>query len=77
MQLCEIEIAYLSEECCNFAVEKIKDNDMEDAVVTEDKSRERLWNANYNKVMLNNFALFFSLYLLTPLLPLYLSETWD
>lgn len=49
---------------------------MEDAVVTEDKSRERLWNANYNKVMLNNFALFFSLYLLTPLLPLYLSETW-
>lgn len=37
---------------------------------------ERLWNANYNKVMLNNFALFFSLYLLTPLLPLYLSETW-
>lgn len=39
-------------------------------------SEERLWNANYNKVMLNNFALFFSLYLLTPLLPLYLSETW-
>lgn len=77
MQLCEIEIAYLSEECCNFAVEKIKDNDMEDAVVTGCKPKEKLWNANYNKVMLNNFALFFSLYLLTPLLPLYLSQTWD
>lgn len=44
--------------------------------VKDDKPTERLWNANYNKVMLNNFALFFSLYLLTPLLPLYLSETW-
>lgn len=37
---------------------------------------EKLWNANYNKVMFTNFTLFFSLYLLTPLLPLYLSETW-
>lgn len=37
---------------------------------------ERLWNANYNKVMLVNFTLFFSFYLLTPLLPLYLSETF-
>lgn len=41
-----------------------------------DKPSERLWNANYNKVMFTNFTLFFSLYLLTPLLPLYLSETW-
>lgn len=37
---------------------------------------ERLWNANYNRVMLVNFTLFFSFYLLTPLLPLYLSETF-
>lgn len=35
---------------------------------------ERLWNANYCKVMGANFALFFAFYLLTPLLPLYLSE---
>lgn len=37
---------------------------------------EKLWNANYNKVMFTNFTLFLSLYLLTPLLPLYLSETF-
>lgn len=36
--------------------------------------RERLWNANYCKVMTANFTLFFAFYLLTPLLPLYLSE---
>ena len=37
---------------------------------------ERLWNRNYCKVMTANFALFFAFYLLTPLLPLYLSETF-
>lgn len=37
---------------------------------------EKLWNANYNRVMMTNFALYFSFYLLTPLLPLYLSETY-
>lgn len=35
---------------------------------------ERLWNANYIKVMTTNFLLYFAFYLLTPLLPLYLSE---
>lgn len=35
---------------------------------------ERLWNSNYIKVMAANFALFFAFYILTPLLPLYLSE---
>ena len=35
---------------------------------------ERLWNKNYCKVMTANFALFFAFYVLTPLLPLYLSE---
>ena len=35
---------------------------------------ERLWNVNYCKVMAANFALFFAFYVLTPLLPLYLSE---
>lgn len=37
-------------------------------------NKERLWNTNYNKVMFSNFALNFSFYVLTPLLPLYLSE---
>ena len=37
---------------------------------------ERLWNRNYIKVMTANFALFFAFYLLTPLLPLYLHETF-
>ena len=36
--------------------------------------KEKLWNANYWKVMIANFTLFFAFYLLTPLLPLYLSE---
>ena len=35
---------------------------------------ERLWNANYTKVWLANFMIFFSFMLLTPLLPIYLSE---
>lgn len=35
---------------------------------------EKLWNANYCKVMMANFSLFFAFYVLTPLLPLYLSE---
>ena len=38
--------------------------------------KERLWNSNYCKVMTANFTLFFAFYLLTPLLPLYLSETF-
>lgn len=37
---------------------------------------ERLWNKNYIKVMTANFSLFFAFYLLTPLLPLYLNETF-
>ena len=38
------------------------------------EQRERLWNKNYCKVMVANFTLFFAFYILTPLLPLYLSE---
>ena len=38
--------------------------------------QEKLWNANYVKVMTTNFLLYFAFYLLTPLLPLYLSETF-
>ena len=35
---------------------------------------ERLWNKEYIKVMTGNFLLFFSFYILTPLLPLYLDS---
>ena len=38
---------------------------------------EKLWNSNYVKVLTANFTLFFAFYLLTPLLPLYLSETFS
>ena len=37
---------------------------------------ERLWNSNYCKVMIANFSLFTAFYLLTPLRPLYLHETF-
>ena len=37
---------------------------------------EKLWNNNYKKVMVANFTMQFAFYLLTPLLPLYLSETF-
>lgn len=43
----------------------------------EKDNKDVLWNANYNKVMTANFTLFFAFYLLTPLLPLYLSETFN
>lgn len=43
---------------------------------TTTHSEERLWNSNYCKVMAANFALFFAFYLLTPLLPLYMSENF-
>ena len=39
---------------------------------TQDVSKERLWNLNYCKAMVGNFMLFFSFYILTPLLPIYL-----
>ena len=35
-------------------------------------AKERLWNSNYCKAMVGNFMMFFSFYLLTPLLPIYL-----
>lgn len=43
----------------------------------KDMAQERLWNPNYWRVMIANFALFFAFYLLTPLLPLYLVERFD
>lgn len=41
-----------------------------------DISKDVLWNKNYIKVMIANFMLFFAFYLLTPLLPIYLSEAF-
>ncbi|MCQ2959603.1 MAG: MFS transporter [Bacteroidales bacterium] len=38
---------------------------------------EKLWNKNYIKVWSANFMIFFSFMLLTPLLPIYLSETFQ
>jgi predicted MFS family arabinose efflux permease len=40
------------------------------------EKRECLWNRNYWKVMTANFSMSFAFYLLTPLLPLYLSESF-
>ena len=36
--------------------------------------KEKLWNRNYCLAMVGNFMLFFSFYLLTPLLPIYLDK---
>ena len=41
------------------------------------EKQEKLWNSNYLKVWIANFMIFFSFMLLTPLLPLYLKETFD
>lgn len=38
--------------------------------------RERLWNRNYLRAMTGNFLLFFSFFILTPLLPIYLDEAF-
>ena len=39
--------------------------------------KERLWNSNYIKVWSANFLLYFSFMLLTPLFPIYLSDTFE
>lgn len=40
-------------------------------------SMDRLWNSNYCKAMGSNFMMFFSFYLLTPLLPIYLDAQFS
>jgi len=42
--------------------------------IMESSDKEKLWNREYIKVMATNFSLFFAFYILTPLLPIYLSE---
>ncbi len=39
--------------------------------------KEKLWNLNYVKVWVANFMIFFSFMLLTPLMPLYLKDTFS
>ena len=38
------------------------------------ESKGRLWNSNYLRMLFGNFSIFFSFWLLTPLLPIYLSD---
>lgn len=47
-------------------------NDSNDKVREAGMPKEKLWNSNYCKAMAGNFMMFFSFYLLTPLLPIYL-----
>lgn len=44
--------------------------------MSENTTLEPLWNKNYVKVWVANFMIFFSFMLLTPLLPLYLKDTF-
>lgn len=39
--------------------------------------KEKLWNSEYWKTMIGNFLLFFSFYILTPLLPIYLDAQFE
>ena len=41
------------------------------------ETKEKLWNSNYTKVWIANFMIFFSFMLLAPMLPLYMSDTFD
>ena len=43
----------------------------------ESEKQAKLWNRNYLKVWSANFMIFFSFMLLTPLLPLYLADTFQ
>lgn len=45
-----------------------------DSTKSVSATTDKLWNAEYLKVMTSNFLLFFAFYLLTPLLPLYLDR---
>ncbi|MCR5562273.1 MAG: MFS transporter [Desulfovibrio sp.] len=47
---------------------------MQDTSISTDN---RLWNADYLKVLTTNFTSAFAFYLVTPLLPIYLSETFS
>lgn len=57
-------------------MENIKEN--QTAMTEEAKvKKEKLWNSEYWKTMIGNFLLFFSFYILTPLLPIYLDAQFN
>ena len=45
--------------------------------MAEHAHKDSLWNRNYIRVMIANFAIYFSFYLVTPLLPIYLSDSFN
>jgi len=45
--------------------------------VSEELTTGKLWNSNYLKIWIANFMIFFSFMLLTPLLPIYLTDTFN
>lgn len=63
---------------CHAVVMCIKDirTSMTEIMEAEKLKQEKLWNANYNRAMVANFTMYFAFYLLTPLLPIYLSESF-
>ena len=50
---------------------------MTTGIRTDNDADTQLWNANYMRAMAGNFLLFFSFYLLTPLLPIYLDAQFN
>ena len=50
-----------------------KKSDLKNKIIMK---QDKLWNANNLKVMATNFTMSFAFFLLTPLLPLYLSENF-
>jgi len=53
--------------CIEKAIERMKAD-------VDNNPKIALWNSNYTKAWISNFMIFFSFMLLTPLLPLYMSE---
>ena len=43
---------------------------------TSEEGKEKLWNGNFVKVFTGNFLLFFAFYVIMPILPLYLRDTF-
>ena len=46
-------------------------------MLTSEEGKEKLWNGNFVKVFTGNFLLFFAFYVIMPILPLYLCDTFD
>ena len=46
-------------------------------MLTSEEEKEKLWNGKFVKVFTGNFLLFFAFYVIMPILPLYLRDTFD